>query len=215
MSAEAWCIYSGIVKSSQPTSSCICFEGLWRGFRLQQLKLNSPIKNKSSTNQHVDIFDLTKFLFLFLYLHLADLTAENQINILSKVCLLVTRSEQKFAKTYTLLGKRSQLIKVLWKLISWEAFHKAVFHEANVPTNRKDNPSDLKHMKLVPGKICTHQSGNLVTTMWRDTCKKISLLLTSTSPETEIQAGSNSLKNVSYIFCFCKVIEVRSESITR
>ena len=56
-----------------------------------------------------------------------------------------------------------------------------------VRTNRKDYPADLKQMKLVPGKVRTHQSGNLVAMMWRDKCV-LSPLSTNTAPEPEIHA---------------------------
>lgn len=56
-----------------------------------------------------------------------------------------------------------------------------------VRTNRKDYPSDLKQMKLVPGEVRTRQSGNLVATMWRDK-RVVSLLSSNTSPEPEIHA---------------------------
>lgn len=54
-----------------------------------------------------------------------------------------------------------------------------------VRTNRKDYPSDLKQMKLVPSEVRTRQSGNLVATVWRDK-HVVSLLSTNTSPESEI-----------------------------
>jgi len=53
--------------------------------------------------------------------------------------------------------------------------------------NRKDFPADLKQTKLVAGEVRTHQSGNLVATMWRD--KRVACLLsTNTPPEPEIHA---------------------------
>ena len=56
-----------------------------------------------------------------------------------------------------------------------------------VRTNRRDFPADLKRMKLVCGEVRTRQSGNLVTTMWRDK-RAVSLLSTNTAPEAEIYA---------------------------
>lgn len=42
-----------------------------------------------------------RFTTLGKYLHLSDPTAEDRNNLLWKVCSLVTRLGQKFAKTYT------------------------------------------------------------------------------------------------------------------
>jgi len=53
--------------------------------------------------------------------------------------------------------------------------------------NRKDFPADLKRMKLIAGELRTHQSGNLVATMWK-VKRVVSLLSTNTPPEPEIHA---------------------------
>lgn len=53
--------------------------------------------------------------------------------------------------------------------------------------NRKDFPANLKRMKLISGEVRTHQSGNLVKTMWKDK-RVVSLLTTNTPPEPEIHA---------------------------
>ena len=53
--------------------------------------------------------------------------------------------------------------------------------------NRKDFPADLKRMKLVSRRVRTHQSGNLVATMWGNK-RVVSLLSTNTPPEPKIHA---------------------------
>ena len=66
-------------------------------------------------------------------------------------------------------------------------------HERNsytcgtVRLHRHDLPADLKRMKLVSSEIQTHQSGNLVVTLWRDK-RVVSMLSTNVLPETEIHA---------------------------
>ena len=52
---------------------------------------------------------------------------------------------------------------------------------------RRDFPPDLKHMKLVRGKIRSRQCGNLVATTWKDK-RVVTLLSTNTAPDPEIQA---------------------------
>ena len=97
------------------------------------------------------------------YLHLADPTTEDWNDLLCNICLLVTHLEQKFAKEYT-SGKN---ITVDEGLVKFNGRLSLTVH-ANVHTNRKDNPSDLKWMKRVPGEVQTCQRGSLVVTMWRD-----------------------------------------------
>ena len=55
-----------------------------------------------------------------------------------------------------------------------------------VRTNRREFPAVLKRQKLV-GEIRTRQCGNLVATTWKDK-RVVSLLSTTTPPETEIHA---------------------------
>lgn len=52
------------------------------------------VEGKKTISKH-------RFTTLGKYLHLSDPTAEDQNNLLWKVCSLVTRLGQKFAKAYT------------------------------------------------------------------------------------------------------------------
>ena len=91
-------------------------------------------------HQHVDIFDLTKFLFL--YLHLAELTAEDQIDLLCKVCLLVTHLGQKFAKTST-PGKN---ITVDQGLVKFDGVLSIKQYMPMFAQTGKDYPTELKQI---------------------------------------------------------------------
>ncbi|KAL9983136.1 hypothetical protein ACROYT_G005268 [Oculina patagonica] len=67
-------------------------------------------------------------------------------------------------------------------------------------TNRRDFPADLKRTKLVHDEVRTRQSGNLVTTMWRDE-RVVSIMSTNTAPQPEITAVESACRRKKKASC--------------